>query len=85
MVSIEFGESIIHTRGDVSLTLSTKVRFYNYLKDYSWLSWYRKLGSIVIGHSIQKLRIFCASKFMGDCIHGVNYDAVKNTVAVYRV
>ena len=22
---------------------------------------------------------------MGNCIHGVNYDAVKNTVAVYRV
>ena len=22
---------------------------------------------------------------MGNCIHGVNYDAVKNTVVVYRV
>ena len=45
---------------------------------------YRKLRSIVTGHS-SKIAHFCASKFMGNCIHGVNYDAVKNTVAVYRV
>ena len=38
---------------------------------------YLKLGSIVVH--------FCVSKFMGNCIHKVDYDAVKNTVAVYRV
>ena len=44
------------------------------------------LGSIITDHSIQKLCILEAASFcMGDFIHGVKYQEVKNTVVKYKV